>query len=98
MYTCTCFTFSQSQEIRECVLDPLGMLLELFHDPLLLMHKRGDKLLDYDSLQHNLEKASEPEKIEVLREQVTLAKRYVHVCKCTVPDFIKFTYYDENYT
>lgn len=51
------------------------MLLDLFHDPLLLMSKRGDKLLDYDSLQHDLEKTSEPDKLEPLRERVTLARR-----------------------
>ena len=55
--------------------DPLTTLIGLFHDPLLLMHKRDDKLLDYDCLQHDLEKCNEAEKIPVLKEQVILAKR-----------------------
>lgn len=56
-------------------MDPLHTLISLFNDPLLLIHKRKDKLLDYDSLQHDLEKANEPDRIQQLREKCELAKR-----------------------
>ena len=49
--------------------------MTLFSNPLLLIHKRKDKLLDYDSLQHDLERASEPDRILQLREKCELAKR-----------------------
>ena len=65
----------QCCDLQRCVISPLSVLLELFHDPVLLMSKRRSKLLDYDSLQHDLEKTTEPDKLEPLREQVTLAKR-----------------------
>ncbi len=64
--------------LQDSVINPLIVLIDLFHDPVLLMNKRGDKLLDYDSLQHNLDKTTEIDKIESLREQVVLAKRFVH--------------------
>jgi len=54
---------------------PLESLLALFQDPLHLMHKRRDKLLDYDHMQYALEHAEEPEKIKQLREDCLLAKR-----------------------
>lgn len=66
----------QVKIIRDEVLSPLSILLGLFNDPLLLMSKRGDKLLDYDSLQYDLEKCTEPDKLQQLKEDVTLAKRY----------------------
>lgn len=65
----------KAQETQETVYDPLSTLIALFHDPLLLMHKRNDKLLDYDCLQHDLYRCTEAEKIPVLKEQVILAKR-----------------------
>ena len=71
----------QVKIIRDEVLSPLSILLGLFNDPLLLMSKRGDKLLDYDSLQYDLEKCTEPDKLQQLKEDVTLAKRY---CNCTI--------------
>ena len=61
--------------MHDSVLDPLYTLISLFNDPLLLIHKRKDKLLDYDSLQHDLEKANEPDRIQQLREKCELAKR-----------------------
>ena len=54
---------------------PLESLLAMFQDPLHLMHKRRDKLLDYDHMQYALEHAEEPEKIKQLREDCLLAKR-----------------------
>ena len=56
-------------------MEPLNTLVALFNDPLLLIHKRRDKLLDYDSLQHDLEKANEPDRIQQLRDKCELAKR-----------------------
>ena len=47
----------------------------MFQDPLHLMHKRRDKLLDYDHMQYALEHAEEPEKIKQLQEDCLLAKR-----------------------
>ncbi|XP_019851340.1 PREDICTED: rho guanine nucleotide exchange factor 37-like [Amphimedon queenslandica] len=61
--------------LRNEVLGSLSVLLGLFNDPLLLMNKRRDKLLDYDSLQYDMERCSEPDKLQQLREDVTLAKR-----------------------
>lgn len=48
------------------------------------MSKRGDKLLDYDSLQYDLEKCTEPDKLQQLKEDVTLAKRYYN---CTIQSY-----------
>ena len=65
----------QGQFVKKCVMTPLESLLALFQDPLHLMHKRRDKLLDYDHMQYALEHAEEPEKIKQLREDCLLAKR-----------------------
>lgn len=54
---------------------PLDNLLSLFQDPLHLIHKRKDKLLDYDHTQYAFEHAEEPDKIKQLREESLLAKR-----------------------
>ncbi len=54
---------------------PLDSLLSLFQDPLHLIHKRKDKLLDYDHTQYAYEHAEEPDKMKQLREQSLLAKR-----------------------
>ena len=56
----------QAQFVKECVMTPLESLLALFQDPLHLMHKHRDKLLDYDHMQYALEHAEEPEKIKQL--------------------------------
>ena len=69
------FLIFQCRELHDSVLDPLYTLISFFNDPLLLIHKRKDKLLDYDSLQHDLEKANEPDRIQQLREKCELAKR-----------------------
>lgn len=61
--------------MSEHVLTPLQTLLSLFQDPLHLVHKRRDKLLDYDHMQYALEHAEEAEKIRQLREACLLAKR-----------------------
>jgi hypothetical protein len=66
----------QCVAVQDSVINPVSTLIGLFHDPLLLMNKRGDKLLDYDSLQYDLEKCNEPEKIQQLKESVKTAKRY----------------------
>lgn len=65
----------QYHQLHDRVLDPLNTLIGLFNDPSLLISKRRDKLLDYDSLQHDLEKASETDRIQQLRERCELAKR-----------------------
>ena len=57
------------------MVSPLESLLSLFQDPLHLISKRKDKLLDYDHLQYAYEHAEEPEKIKQLREESLLAKR-----------------------
>lgn len=61
-------------------MDPLNQVLALFHNPLLLVAKRKDKLLDYDSLRHDLDKLdklTEPERLLQLREQCSMAKKWV---------------------
>ena len=69
-------------------MDPLHQVLVLFHNPVLLVGKRRDKLLDYDSLRHDLDRTVEPERLQQLKEQCTMAKRYVggalsHGCHVT---------------
>ena len=54
---------------------PLETLLGLFQNPLHLIQKRKDKLLDYDHLRYALDHAEDSEKIAQLREEVLLAKR-----------------------
>lgn len=54
---------------------PLESLLSLFQNPLHLIQKRKDKLLDYDDMQYALDHAEESEKISQLREESLLAKR-----------------------
>ncbi|XP_064384437.1 dynamin-binding protein-like isoform X2 [Halichondria panicea] len=66
---------SHSQYVKDFVMAPLDSLLSLFPDPLHLIHKRKDKLLDYDHTQYAYEHAEEPDKIKQLREQSLLAKR-----------------------
>ena len=65
----------QGQFVKEHVATPLESLLALFQDPLHLMYKRRDKLLDYDHMQYALEHAEELEKIKQLQEDCLLAKR-----------------------
>lgn len=54
---------------------PLETLLSLFQNPLHLIQKRKDKLLDYDRMQYALDHAEDSEKISQLREEVLLARR-----------------------
>ncbi len=61
--------------MKDFVVTPLDNLLSLFQDPLHLIHKRKDKLLDYDHLQYAFEHAEEQDKIKQLREESLLAKR-----------------------
>ena len=61
--------------MREHVTVPLESLLGLFQNPLHLIEKRKDKLLDYDDMQYALDHAEESEKIAQLREESLLAKR-----------------------
>ena len=65
----------QTQFVKDFVVSPLESLLSLFQDPLHLISKRKDKLLDYDHLQYAYEHAEEPDKIKQLREESLLAKR-----------------------
>lgn len=65
----------QVRFVREHVTVPLETLLGLFQNPLHLVQKRKDKLLDYDHLQYALDHADDTEKITQLREEVLLAKR-----------------------
>ena len=60
-------------------MDPLNQVLAMFHNPFLLVGKRRDKLLDYDSLRHDLDRTVEPERLQQLKEQCTMAKRCVGV-------------------
>jgi hypothetical protein len=53
----------------------LETLLGLFQNPLHLIEKRKDKLLDYDHLQYALDHSEDSEKIAQLRDEVLLAKR-----------------------
>ena len=57
------------------VTTPLEELEALFHNPFVLIQKRKDKLLDFDSLQYQLDKSDDSEKIPLLKEEVLLAKR-----------------------
>ena len=52
----------QGQFVKEHVTTLLESLLALFQEPLHLMHKKRDKLLDYDHMQYALEHAEEPER------------------------------------
>ena len=67
----------QWQLMKEQLMDPLHQVLVLFRNPLLLVGKRRDKLLDYDSLRHDLDRTVEPERLQQLKEQCTMAKRWV---------------------
>lgn len=59
------------------MIQPLQQLLTLFQGPSTIIGKRKDKLLDYDHLQHALEKTKdkEPDRLKQLTEQCTAAKR-----------------------
>lgn len=59
------------------MIQPLQQLLTLFQGPNTLIGKRKDKLLDYDHLQHALEKTKDkdPDRLRQLTEQCTTAKR-----------------------
>ena len=65
----------QAVFVKEHVTVPLETLLGLFQNPLHLIQKRKDKLLDSDHMQYALERAEDPEKIAQLREESLLAKR-----------------------
>ena len=57
------------------VLEPLKTTLTHFQEPAFIIHKRDQKLLDYDHVNHDLEKAKEAEKIATLKEDRKIAKR-----------------------
>lgn len=61
--------------MKDNVTVPLETLVGLFQNPLHLIQKRKDKLLDYDHLQYALDHAEDSEKIAQLREDVLVAKR-----------------------
>ena len=54
--------YTQGQFVKECVMTPLESLLALFQDPLHLIHKHRDKLLDYDHMQYALEHAKKKQR------------------------------------
>lgn len=56
-------------------MEPLRVTLSCFQEPAFLIHKRDQKLLDYDHVNHELEKAKESEKISSLKDDRKLAKR-----------------------
>ena len=56
-------------------MEPLRATLSCFQEPAFLIHKRDQKLLDYDHVNHELEKAKESEKISSLKDDRKLAKR-----------------------
>ena len=66
---------SQVDFVEKHVMIPLRSLLSLFPNPLHLITKRHDKLLDYDHLQRTLEHADDHEHITQLREECLLARR-----------------------
>ena len=61
--------------VQDHVIQPLQQLLTLFQGPNTLIGKRKDKLLDYDYLQHALEKTKDkdPDKLKQLTKQCTAA-------------------------
>ena len=59
--------------MKDHLTTPLETLITLFQDPLHLIEKRKDKLLDYDHLQYATE--NEPEKAGQLQEDCTMARR-----------------------
>ena len=61
--------------MKDYVTTPLDTLLGLFQDPLHLIHKRRDKLLDYDHTQYAYEHAEEQDKIKQLKDTCLLARR-----------------------
>lgn len=87
----------QNRFIREHVSAPLEALLASFQDPLRLISKRRDKLLDYDHMQWALERAAadEVDKIRQLRESATLARRNYEALNTQLleelPDFLELS-------
>lgn len=65
----------QAKFVKDHVTVPLETLLGLFQNPLHLIQKRKDKLLDSDHMQYALDHAEDSEKIAQLREESLLAKR-----------------------
>ena len=57
------------------VLEPLKATLAQFQEPSFLIHKRDQKLLDFDHVNHELEKAKESEKISTLKEDRKIARK-----------------------
>ena len=70
--------------MKEQLMDPLHHVLVLLRNPLLLVGKRRDKLLDYDSVRHDLDRTTEAEHLQQFREQCTMAKRWVCCCHLLV--------------
>ena len=58
----------QWQMMKEQLMDPLHHVLVLFHNPLLLVGERRDKLLDYDSVHHDLDRTTKAERLQQRRE------------------------------
>ena len=86
----------QARFIKDHITTPLETLIGLFQDPLHLIEKRKDKLLDYDHMQYVLDHTeNEPEKYRQFQEDCTLARRNYEALNTQLleelPNFIEST-------
>ena len=86
----------QARFVKDHITTPLETLISLFQDPLHLIEKRKDKLLDYDHMQYVLDHTeNEPEKFRQLQEDCTLARRNYEALNTQLleelPNFIEST-------
>ena len=82
--------------MKDHVTTPLETLISLFEDPLRLIEKRKDKLLDFDHMQYALDHTeNEPEKFGQLQEDCTMARRNYEALNAQLieelPNFIEST-------
>ena len=82
--------------MKDHITTPLDTLIGLFEDPLHLIEKRKDKLLDFDHTQYTLDHTeNEPEKIKQLQEDCTMARRNYEALNTQLleelPNFIEST-------
>lgn len=77
--------------VENYILEPLKTTLGHFQEPAFIIHKRDQKLLDYDHVNHELDKAKESEKIALLKEDRKIAKRtYVAMNQQLLEDLPEF--------
>ena len=69
------YVILQAKFVKDHVSTPLESLEGLFQNPLNLIQKRKDKLLDFDRLQYVMDHTVDLEKIPQMREELLLAKR-----------------------